>query len=923
MKGDITRSTFNPTKHFDRVLQQQGRVTVDADFNELADIFTHRLQSTAADVIGASGAPIGNAGFALGILAGGDFSIGAGCYYVDGILVENESATQYTTQPYLPGVAPLNEDGKYLVYLEVWKRHITALEDDLIRETALGGPDTATRSKVIWQVKLLKLAGADESATCDTNVPSYNSAIAPSTGTLAARLKPGDAADSVCVLPPKAGYRRLENQLYRVEIHDASDPATVTFKWSRENGSIAAKGEFIDGANDRLKLVQSGGDAVRGFATGDWIELTTEGWELNFKFKPGILVRLKKLDGGEALLDLTTATAPIKVVDFPDGPKIRRWDSKDGLVSMAPAGSDENGIKLLEDGVQVKFSPGSFHNGDYWQIPARTAPNQLQWPTDPGTLEPLSLLPFGIRHHYARLGIIKFDGGTVTSIQDCRALFPPVTKLTSFFYVSGDGQEAAPDPSKLGDLLPLPQDLQVGVANGAFPVQGAQVKFRVTRGGGNLPGNLPIVVATTDASGVARVQWSIDSSTVSQEVEARLIDGTDTGLYLPVRFHATLSTADRVSYNPAACPDLALAGAVTVQKAIDNLCKMGGHGCCTTVGEGGEFPTLEAALEKLLGGGQTQICLCLLPGRHRIDKQLAAKPMKPGTVVHIKGCGAATHVEGKKGAGILFGGSEDATLEEVVLENFDLVLGQASLEFAGVGRMRMSHLNVQGIHEEGVPLVKVSRVVDARLNHNHIDAHDSKGAALAIVDVSPPPRDGESPLVDKEESSVLELSQNRVDGITTFYGIAPKFVKPGEFDAAVAAKDNFKAVVWLPRDAVITGNEFDLVTVDGEFWKKLFDPQALKSESIFRQFAFTNNRLRGGPQIFVAGFMTFTGNYFDVNPDFYGGALGFSAAFVSNQELNPPTGDNLGPNPFLSGALHNQGVGYLLQANQMRIAPKN
>ena len=41
-----------------------------------------------------------------------------------------------------------------MVYLDVWERHITALEDDDIREKALGGPDTATRTKVVWQVKI-------------------------------------------------------------------------------------------------------------------------------------------------------------------------------------------------------------------------------------------------------------------------------------------------------------------------------------------------------------------------------------------------------------------------------------------------------------------------------------------------------------------------------------------------------------------------------------------------------------------------------------------------------------------------------------------------------------------------------------------------------------------------------------------------
>src|SRR5262249_22108505 len=46
----------------------------------------------------------------------------------------------------------------YWVYLDVWERNITWIEDDSIREKALNGPDTCARSKVVWQVKALTAA---------------------------------------------------------------------------------------------------------------------------------------------------------------------------------------------------------------------------------------------------------------------------------------------------------------------------------------------------------------------------------------------------------------------------------------------------------------------------------------------------------------------------------------------------------------------------------------------------------------------------------------------------------------------------------------------------------------------------------------------------------------------------------------------
>ena len=38
MKGDFTRLTFQPEKHYSSVRLQQGRVQLDADWNEQADI---------------------------------------------------------------------------------------------------------------------------------------------------------------------------------------------------------------------------------------------------------------------------------------------------------------------------------------------------------------------------------------------------------------------------------------------------------------------------------------------------------------------------------------------------------------------------------------------------------------------------------------------------------------------------------------------------------------------------------------------------------------------------------------------------------------------------------------------------------------------------------------------------------------------
>ena len=65
MKGDFSRSTFNARKHYSGVRLQQGRVLVDADWNEELDLFLHRVETETIDVIGGCGAPKHAAGFAL------------------------------------------------------------------------------------------------------------------------------------------------------------------------------------------------------------------------------------------------------------------------------------------------------------------------------------------------------------------------------------------------------------------------------------------------------------------------------------------------------------------------------------------------------------------------------------------------------------------------------------------------------------------------------------------------------------------------------------------------------------------------------------------------------------------------------------------------------------------------------------------
>ncbi len=91
MKGDFTRSTFRARKHYASVRMQQGRVQVDADWNEQQDIAAHLDRTAHLDIIGAAGVPIHAAGFGVTPTPDGrDLVLSTGRMYIDGILCELE-----------------------------------------------------------------------------------------------------------------------------------------------------------------------------------------------------------------------------------------------------------------------------------------------------------------------------------------------------------------------------------------------------------------------------------------------------------------------------------------------------------------------------------------------------------------------------------------------------------------------------------------------------------------------------------------------------------------------------------------------------------------------------------------------------------------------------------------------------------------
>ncbi len=664
MKSDHSRTTFVRTRHATSVLKQQGRVDLDADWNEQLDIAAHLRGTALVDTIGPVGAPVTGGNFEI-TAAGADVRIAAGRYYVDGVLVENEQDVSVFDQPDLPDAGPFVRRldgnwvpdgttppaGLYTAWLHVWPQLRTAVEDPAIREVALGGPDTTTRVVTAWNVRLLQAGLPGASVDCADDPPGWGALTTPSTGTLAAWAEPLATPPQDCVIPISSPYRGLDNRLYRVEIHDGGAPGTATYVWSRDNGSVVAS--WTGRSGSVLTLTRPGRDGSAGFVSGSWAELIDDGREqLGL---PGTLVQVDHAEGDQLTILPATATGSLDLADFPDRPRVRRWEGR-GTVP-----TDDSEIHL-ELGVRVRFGGAAtlrHRTGDWWSFAARAATHDVEWPEDGTT--PRLVTSHGPDRHEAKLAVLGFDGTAWTLVRDCRPGFAPLTGQLTLDYLGGDGQEALPDVTDPTALVALAQDLVVGVSTGGSPVSSARVRFDVIDGNGRLDGTGPSVTVQTAADGTARAAWEVDSGTAVQRVRATLLDDSDTAVHLPIELTATLSVATGVAYDPAQCPDLA--GTATVQEAIDRLCTVTGDGCATlTLSPGSGWVE---ALEGLAAGSDANVCL--RPGLYESDRRVEIRDLG-----HVRIAGSGL------GSRVVVTGSESALLFErcasVAVSGLDLAV---------------------------------------------------------------------------------------------------------------------------------------------------------------------------------------------------------------------------------------------------------
>jgi hypothetical protein len=255
--------------------------------------------------------------------------------------------------------------------------------------------------------------GIADSLTCDSDWTKSG----VGSGRLTTLLDASGTGEDLCSPLPSSAFRGLENRLYRVEIHKAGGLDVAEFKWSRDNGSVTfAVAENGFEGSDAVKLVRLGRDPILSLAAEQWAEVIGDTSELE--------------TGAGTFAQIDSVTSATRLVKFKTGvsahsgethPIVRRWD---GALQAVSATAVE-----LEDGIKVQFSGSDFRVGEYWMFTART--------TGEGGLEILEEAePNGIRHHYARLAVVKWSkvaDNWSGEVDDCRRKqwFPPLTEITA------------------------------------------------------------------------------------------------------------------------------------------------------------------------------------------------------------------------------------------------------------------------------------------------------------------------------------------------------------------------------------------------------------------------------------------------------------------------------------------------------------
>jgi hypothetical protein len=443
MGADRARRSFDATRMYRSVVAQQGRVTLEADANEAEEIRGAESRAELLELIGPTGTP--DDGFRITVpppVAGAgpfDFGIGAGAIYVGGTRVAQPMPTTYERQKAaewcdFPAGAPAPDPGAAtvlpfdeLVYLVVTEQEVGAVEDRVLREVALGGPDTSARTRLVQRVMRAPTGTGD----CEESLAHALSATPgvgfdPSTmrvttaGALRVDIDPAAAPPDPCEPAAQSGFLGAENQLIRLQV--SGDGSLL---WGYDNASFLYRG-LVTPDQQSIKLLGTPVDVFHQPRAGQVVEV------LDIAVDLGGGERVAALYGRPYALDGYDATAnsihlPTAVPQSLNAEVfVRVWENRLAFSAGAAAPTK----LVLADGTEtgvVIYTTGVAVPGDYWlagvrpSTPTAILPARLQTALQP---------PDGPNRWATALAKIHWLDGTHVSVRDCRRPFDDLVTLT-------------------------------------------------------------------------------------------------------------------------------------------------------------------------------------------------------------------------------------------------------------------------------------------------------------------------------------------------------------------------------------------------------------------------------------------------------------------------------------------------------------
>jgi hypothetical protein len=442
MASDRTRTSDDLRQGYCAVDFQQGRVTVDRDFNALQEIAADGRRAEVLDVVGPSGTP--DDGFLIDFAAAapGDFVIQAGTMYLGGLRVAFEPPGQgqppigYFNQPdwLFPDLPARTGAGRELVFLHVRELVVSGREDDDLLDRALGGPDTAARRRRLVRVRRLPVAAtADCQAAWAQAQDAWQDqgyAFDPATMRLmpTATLQVGVPAPpgppDPCEPAAQGGYLGADNQLIRVRL---TGPDSLV--WGYDNASFLYKVDAVAADHRTLTISPPPVDATRYPRAGQAVEVLRSAARLdNGRYAAeadGIVTTLLGGYDASGQVVLTNDLPPeYRPLDQTGNPLyLRIWKARaEGFVSGSAVPLDPTGLEVSPT---TQGQPA----GDFWMIAVR--------PSEPPQIYPDRFLagpqpPDGPRQWACPLAVIEWDAaGAGQRVADCRVHFDNLAALTA------------------------------------------------------------------------------------------------------------------------------------------------------------------------------------------------------------------------------------------------------------------------------------------------------------------------------------------------------------------------------------------------------------------------------------------------------------------------------------------------------------